>query len=299
MAATRVRTRWERLDERFDVRGDRYIDVLFEDGRWLEGPAYSPLWRCLLFSDIPNDRVLRYDEVTGAVGVWQSPAGYANGRIVDRRGRVVSCHHGSRSVTRVDVDGAVTTLADAFDGRRFNSPNDLVERADGSVWFTDPSYGIQSDYEGHRAESETDGCHVYRIEPDGSVVRVADDFAQPNGLAFSADERELYVVDSDRNHVRRFDVADDGSLSRGEVLVTADVGGYDGVRVDDADRLWLAGSDGLHCVHPDGTLIGKLLLPEVCANLTFGGPHDNVLYVTATNLLLSVRVTCRGAAYPA
>ena len=272
--------------------------MLFEDGRWLEGPAYSPLWRSVLFSDIPNDRVMRWDETTGAVGVWRSPAGYANGRIVDRRGRVVHCHHGSRSVTRVEPDGSETTLADAWDGHRLNSPNDLVERADGSIWFTDPSYGIHSDYEGHQGESETDGCHVYRVDADGSITRVADDFAQPNGLAFSADERELYVVDSERNHVRRFDVTADGSLSGGEVLVTADTGGYDGVRVDDAGRLWLAGHDGLHCVHPDGTLLGKLLLPEVCANLTFGGPQGNVIFVTATNLLLSVRVTCRGASYP-
>ena len=226
MSDGRIRTRWERLDERFaPIGGDRYVEVLFEDGRWLEGPAYSPLWRSVLFSDIPNDRVMRWDETTGAVGVWRSPAGYANGRIVDRLGRVVHCHHGSRSVTRVEPDGSVTTLADAYEGRRLNSPNDLVERADGSIWFTDPSYGIHSDYEGHQGESETDGCHVYRVDADGSVTRVADDFAQPNGLAFSADERELYVVDSERNHVRRFDVAGDGSLDGGEVLVTADTGG--------------------------------------------------------------------------
>jgi gluconolactonase len=295
----RIRTQWERLDPRFgDVGGDRYVEVLFENGRWLEGPAYSPLWRTVLFSDIPNDRVLRWDQDTGAVGVWRSPAGYANGRIVDRRGRVVQCQHGTRSVVRIESDGRETTLADAYQGHRLNSPNDLVERADGSIWFTDPSYGIRSDYEGHQGSVETDGCHVYRVAPDGALTRIADDFAQPNGLAFGADESELYVVDSERNHVRRFDVGNDGALDGGEVLVTADSGGYDGVRVDDSGRLWLAGHDGLHCVHPDGTLLGKLLLPEVCANLTFGGPQGNVLFVTATNLLLSIRVTCRGATYP-
>ncbi|HEU4998342.1 MAG TPA: SMP-30/gluconolactonase/LRE family protein [Lapillicoccus sp.] len=296
---TTIRTRWERLDERFaPVHGDRFVEVLFEQGRWLEGPAYSPLWRSVLFSDIPNDRVLQYDEITKSVGGWMAPSGFANGRIVDRRGRVVHCHHGTRSVTRVEPDGSVTTLADAADGHRLNSPNDLVERADGSIWFTDPSYGIRSDYEGHRGEVETGGCHVYRIDPDGTLTRVADDFAQPNGLAFSADERELYVLDSERNHVRRFDVARDGALSGGEVLVS-DARGYDGVRVDDGGRLWLAAGDGLHCVDRDGTLLGKLLLPEVCANLTFGGAQRNVLYVTATNLLLSVRVSVRGASYPA
>jgi gluconolactonase len=296
---TTIRTRWERLDERFaSVHGDRFVEVLFDQGRWLEGPAYSPLWRSVLFSDIPNDRVLQYDEITKSVGEWMAPSGFANGRIVDRRGRVVHCHHGSRSVTRVEPDGSVTTLADAADGHRLNSPNDLVERADGSIWFTDPSYGIRSDYEGHRGEVETGGCHVYRIDPDGTLTRVADDFAQPNGLAFSADERELYVVDSERNHVRRFDVAGDGALPGGEVLVS-DARGYDGVRVDDGGRLWLAAGDGLHCVDRDGTLLGKLLLPEVCANLTFGGAQRNVLYITATNLLLSVRVSVRGASYPA
>ena len=295
---TTIRTRWERLDERFRVHGDRFVEVLFEQGRWLEGPAYSPLWRSVLFSDIPNDRVLRYDETTGAVGEWMRPSGFANGRIVDRRGRVVHCHHGTRSVTRVEPDGTVTTLADAANGLRLNSPNDLVERADGSIWFTDPSYGILSDYEGHQGQVETGGCHVYRIDPDGTLTRVADDFAQPNGLAFSADERELYIVDSERGHVRRFDVSEGGSLSGGEVLV-ADAGGYDGVRTDDGGRLWLGSQDGLHCVDRDGTLLGKLLLPETCANLTFGGPQRNVLYVTATNLLLSVRVSVRGATYPA
>jgi gluconolactonase len=295
---TTIRTRWERLDERFAaVHGDRFVDVLFERGRWLEGPAYSPLWRSVLFSDIPNDRVLRYDETTGAVGEWMAPSGFANGRIVDRRGRVVHCHHGFRSVTRVEPDGSVTTLADAVDGRRLNSPNDLVERADGSVWFTDPSYGILSDYEGHQGEVEAGGCHVYRVDGDGTLTRVADDFAQPNGLAFSADEQELYIVDSERNHVRRFDVSDDGSLTGGEVLVS-DPAGYDGVRVDDGGRLWLAAHDGVHCVDRDGTLLGKLLLPEVCANLTFGGRQRNILYLTATNLLLSVRVSVRGATYP-
>jgi len=295
---TTIRTRWERLDERFGVHGDRFVEVLFEQGRWLEGPAYSPLWRSVLFSDIPNDRVLRYDETTGAVGEWMTPSGFANGRIVDRRGRVVHCHHGTRSVTRVEADGSVTVLADAADGHRLNSPNDLVERADGSVWFTDPSYGIRSDYEGHQGEVETRGCHVYRSDPDGTLTRVADDFAQPNGLAFSADERELYIVDSERGHVRRFDVSEAGGLSGGEVLVS-DAGGYDGVRIDDGGRLWLGSQDGLHCVDRDGTLLGKLLLPEVCANLTFGGAQRNVLYVTATNLLLSVRVSVRGASYPA
>jgi gluconolactonase len=295
VTVTRIRARWERRDERFSpVRGDTFAEVLYDEGSWLEGPAYSPAWRTVLFSDIPNDRVLEWDEATGAVGVWRSPGGYANGRTIDRAGRMLQCEHGTRSVTRTEPDGTVTVLADRWQGKRFNSPNDLVEHSDGSVWFTDPAYGIDSDYEGHRADPEIDGCHVYRRDPDGSVTRVTDNFDRPNGLAFSADERTLYIVDSGLRHLRRFDVGTDRSLSGGEVFATGHGGGFDGVRVDDAGRLWVAAHDGLHCFDPDGTLLGKLLLPEVCSNLTFGGPKRNVLFVTATNLLLSIRVSVTG-----
>lgn len=299
MSVTSIRTRWERLDERFSpVRGDTFAEVLYDGGSWLEGPAYSPGWRTVLFSDIPNDQVMSWDAATGAVGVWRSPGGYANGRTVDRAGRMLQCEHGSRTVTRTEADGTVTVLADRWEGKRFNSPNDLVEHSDGSVWFTDPAYGIDSDYEGHQSTPETDGCHVYRRDPDGSVTRVADDFARPNGLAFSADEQTLYITDTEHKHLRRFDVGPDRALSGGEVFATCDAGGFDGIRFDDGGRLWAAAHDGLHCFDPDGTLLGKLLLPEVCSNLTFGGPKRNVLYVTATNLLLSVRVSVAGARYP-
>ncbi|MEV0894123.1 SMP-30/gluconolactonase/LRE family protein [Promicromonospora sp. MEB111] len=295
MTVNRIRARWERHDDRFaPVRGDTFAEVLFDEGSWLEGPAYSPAWRTLLFSDIPNDRVLAWDEATGGVGVWRSPGGYANGRTVDRAGRMLQCEHGTRSVTRTEPDGTVTTLADRWQGKRLNSPNDLVEHSGGSIWFTDPTYGIQSDYEGFAATPEIGGTHVYRRDPDGSLTRVTDDFAGPNGLAFSADERTLYVADSERKHLRRFDVAPDLTLTGGEVLATCDAGTFDGVRVDDGGRIWAAAHDGLHCLDPDGTLLGKLLLPEVCSNLTFGGAKRNVLFVTATNLLLSIRVTVTG-----
>jgi gluconolactonase len=295
MTLSRIRAQWERHDERFAaVNGDEHVKVLFDEGSWLEGPAYSPAWRTLLFSDIPDDRVLALDEATGQVGVWRSPGGYANGRTIDRSGRMIQCEQGTRAVTRTEPDGTVTVLADRWQGKRFNSPNDVVERSDGTVWFTDPPYGILNDYEGHRATPEIDGCHVYRLDLDGTVTRVADDFERPNGLAFSADERTLYIVDTHHRHLRRFDVGPDLSLSGGEVLGTSDAGGYDGVRLDDGGRLWVAAHDGLHCWHPDGTLLGKLLLPEVCSNLTFGGPKRNVLYVTATNMLLSIRLTVTG-----
>ncbi len=295
----RIRARWERYDERFArVDGDEHVKVLHDDGDWLEGPAYSAAWRTLLFSDIPNDRVLAWSEAGETVGVWRSPGGHANGRTIDRAGRMLQCEQGTRTVTRTEPDGTMTVLADRWQGARLNSPNDLVEHSDGSVWFTDPSYGIDSDYEGHAAPPEIDGCHVYRCDPDGSVTRVVDDMIRPNGLAFSADEQTLYVVDTRRRHLRRFDITAARTLQGGEELATCDAGSFDGVRVDDAGRLWVAAHDGLHCFDPDGTLLGKLLLPEVCSNLTFGGARRNVLFVTATTLLLSIRLNTTGARYP-
>ena len=292
-----IKATFEVLDERFrTVDGDAWIERLYTGCRWAEGPAYFPAGRYLVFSDIPNDRMLRWDETTGAVGVFRQPAGYANGHTVDRRGRLLSCEQGNRRLTRTEHDGSITVLADRYDGRRLNSPNDVVERADGSIWFTDPSYGIDSDYEGHKAASEIGACHVYRIAPDTGEVRiVADDFIRPNGLAFSLDERQLYIVDTRKKHIRLFDVADDGTLSGGKVFATCDAGSFDGVRLDAAGRLWAAAHDGLHCFDPDGTLIGKLRLPEIVANLTFGGPKLNELYVCATSSLYAIRLNINGA----
>ena len=199
-----VKARFEVLDERFrSCGGDGWMERLHTGCRWTEGPAYFPAGRYLLFSDIPNDQILRWDETTGAVGVFRHPAGYANGHTIDRQGRLVSCEQGDRRITRTEHDGSVTVLADSWDGKRLNSPNDIIERADGSLWFTDPSYGIDSDYEGHRADSEIGACHVYRLDPaTGALQVIADDFERPNGLAFSADERQLYISDSRRKHIR-------------------------------------------------------------------------------------------------
>ncbi|HEX6336826.1 MAG TPA: SMP-30/gluconolactonase/LRE family protein [Jiangellaceae bacterium] len=295
-----IKTEFEVLDERFgSVSGDSVVEVLHNGCRWAEGPAYFPAGRYLVFSDIPNDRMLRWDETTGAVGVFRSPAGYTNGHTVDRQGRLISCEQGNRRVTRTEHDGSITVLADRYQAKRFNSPNDVVERADGSVWFTDPSYGIDTDYEGHHADSEIGACHVYRVDPANGEVRVvADDFVRPNGLAFSLDERQLYIVDTRRKHLRRFDVADDGTLSGGTVFAECDAGSFDGVRLDSTGRVWAAAHDGLHCFDPDGTLIGKLRLPETVSNLTFGGRKRNHLYITATTSLYSLRVNINGAVYP-
>ncbi|MEU8415135.1 SMP-30/gluconolactonase/LRE family protein [Amycolatopsis japonica] len=288
-----VKAQFEMLDERFArVNGDEWMRRLHTGCRWTEGPAYFPAGRYLVFSDIPNDRVLRWDETTGAVGVFREPAGFHNGHTVDRQGRLVSCEQGDRRVTRTEHDGTTTVLAETYQGKRFNSPNDVVESSDGAIWFTDPSYGIDSDYEGHQAESEIGACHVYRVDPvDGSVRIVADDFSRPNGLAFSLDESLLYIADTRQNpsHIRVFSV-DDGRLSGGEVFATSDAGGFDGVRLDAAGRVWAAAHDGLHCFAPDGTRIGKLRVPEVCSNLTFGGPRRNDLFITASSSVYTLRV---------
>jgi gluconolactonase len=296
-----IRTHFDVRDERFHAySGDKWTQQLHTGSRWTEGPAYFAAGRYLVFSDIPNDRVLRFDETTGAVGVFRAPAGYANGHTVDRQGRLISCEHGNRRVTRTEHDGSTTVLADRYDGQRFNSPNDVVERSDGSIWFTDPSYGIDSDYEGHQARSEIGACNVYRVTPGTGEVRLcADDFVRPNGLAFTSDERQLYIVDTHHRHIRRFDVADDHTLSDGTVFATCDAGTFDGIRFDHAGRLWAAAHDGLHCFDPDGTLIGKLHIPEIVSNFTFGGDKRNVLYITATSSLYSLRVTFGGARYPA
>ena len=291
-----IPTEFEVLDERaVDVKGDRRIERLDFECRWAEGPVYVPAGRYLLVSDIPNDRILRWDETTGAVGVFRQPAGYANGNTLDPNGRLVTCEHGNRRVTRTEHDGTITVLADRHDGRRLNSPNDVVVRTDGSVWFTDPAYGIDSDYEGHRADSEIGGCHVYRIDPTtGSCEIVADDFVRPNGLAFSLDETQLYIGDSRAKHIRVFDV-DGSSLSGGRLFAECTVGTFDGLRLDDTGRVWAAAEDGIHCLDPDGTLLGKLLLPEVASNLVFGGVNRNHLFVSATTSVYSLRCSVNGA----
>jgi gluconolactonase len=294
-----VKAQFEVLDERFgSYGGDGWMERLHTGCRWTEGPAYFPAGRYLLFSDIPNDRILRWDETTGAVGVFRHPAGYANGHTIDRQGRLVSCEQGDRRITRTEHDGSVTVLADSWDGKRLNSPNDIIERAGGSLWFTDPSYGIDSDYEGHLADSEIGACHVYRLDPaTGALQVIADDFERPNGLAFSADERQLYISDSRRKHIRVFGVTGASAVSSGEVFATCDAGTFDGIRLDASGRIWAAAADGLHCFDPDGTLIGKLHVPEVVANFTFGGTKRNHLFICASSSLYSILVNFNGARY--
>lgn len=285
-----IPTRWESLDERFDLGGDHMVQRLFTGGHWLEGPAYFAAGRYLVFSDIPENRILRWDEVTNTVGVFRYPAGYTNGHTVDGHGRLVSCEHGNRRVTRTEHDGSITVLADQIDRKRFNSPNDVVVARDGAIWFTDPAYGLDTDYEAYQAVSEIGACHLYRIDPSGAVRVVADDFDRPNGLAFTADESRLLVVDSARGHIRCFDV-DGDTLRGGDVVIDRSA---DGIRFDNRGRLWTATREGVHIHTPEFELIGKLHLPETAANLCFGGPKRNQLFITATTTLYTLRVKATG-----
>jgi gluconolactonase len=295
---------FEILDKRFRrlFVGNAEVDKLYTGCRWAEGPAYFAAGQYLIWSDIPNNRMLRLDGCSGAVSAFRQPAGNSNGNTVDRQGRLVTCEHGGRRVSRTEIDGSVITLADKHDGKRLNSPNDVVVKSDGSIWFTDPSYGIDSDYEGNLSEREQSGNFVYRIDPKSGEVRVAaDDFVQPNGLAFSPDESLLYIVDTGRTHrengpahIRSFAVGDGGKLAGRGVFVECTAGLFDGFRLDTAGRIWTSAADGVHCYDPDGTLIGKVLVPEVVANVCFGGPKRNYLYICGTTSLYGVRLPVNG-----
>ncbi len=289
------------IQERFRdcIRTSARIERLYDGCRWAEGPAYFPAHRSLVWSDIPNDRMMRWDEVTGQVSVFRQPANYSNGNTVDRQGRLVTCEHGGRRVTRTEHDGSLTVISDRYDGKRYNSPNDVVVKSDGSIWFTDPTYGIDTDYEGHKADAEQDGSHVYRVGTDGTVTRVLDDFIKPNGLAFSPDEKRLYVVDSGRTHVadgprhiRVFDVAEDGALSGGDVF--CDGGNHDGLRIDTDGRVWTSATGCVQCYEPDGTLLGEIVIGEPVSNVCFGGLKRNRLFITATTSVYSVMLAVNG-----
>ncbi len=293
------------LDPRFKrmFAGWARVERLWTGARWSEGPVWFPAGRCLIWSDIPNNRMLRWIEESGAVSVFRAPSNNSNGNTIDNQGRLVTCEHLTRRVTRTEVDGSVAVVADRWQGRRLNSPNDVVVKSDDSVWFSDPAYGIDTDTEGARAEPEIDGCHVYRVDAGGAVERVIDDMVRPNGLAFSPDERLLYVADTGATHkengprhIRRFAVSADGkSLSGGAVFAESTSGLFDGFRVDRQGRIWTSCEEGVHCYDPDGTLIGKILIPETVANLTFGGAKRNRLFICGTSSLYAVMLMTNGS----
>jgi gluconolactonase len=281
------------------------VECLFDGCRWAEGPVWFADTNQLVWSDIPNRRMLRWVPDLG-VSVFRADSSFSNGNTRDRQGRLVTCEHGTRRVTRTEPDGTITVIADSYDGKRLNSPNDVVVKSDGSIWFTDPTYGIMSDYEGFKADPEQDCCHVFRTDPaTGETIAAVDDFVKPNGLAFSPDESILYVSDSGLSHdpagphhIRAFDVADGHKLSNGRVFAEISPGVPDGFRCDTDGNVWTSAQNGVHCYAPDGTLLGRIKIPTMVANLTFGGERRNRLFITATNALYSVFVAARGAQTP-
>lgn len=295
------------IDPRFRAYAlsNAWLDRLWTGGMWCEGPVYFADGDFLLWSDIPNDRILQWTEGSGA-RVFRQPASNTNGQTRDRQGRLICCEHRARRVTRTEYDGTVTVLADTFQGRRLNSPNDVVVASDDGVWFTDPPYGIRTDYEGDRSDQEQDGCYVFRLDPDsGDLTAVVTDGICPNGLAFSPDEATLYVSDTgvadddpDQPHIRVFDVGADGTLSAGRPFARLDAGKSDGFRFDTDGNLWTSAGDGVHCLAPDGTLIGKIAVPEKVSNVAFGGPKRNRLFITATRSLYAIYVGANGALRP-
>jgi gluconolactonase len=280
------------------------VERLYTGCRWSEGPVYLGDNRCLLWSDIPNNRILRWDEETGAVSIFRKPSNFTNGNTRDRQGRLLSCEHGGRRIARTEYDGSITTLADRFQGKRLNSPNDIVCKSDGSIWFTDPEFGILAWYEGYKAEPEL-LTNVYRLDGrTGEMTCVAEGINRPNGLAFSPDESILYIVESGSTprNILAYDVAGGTTLKNKRVLIDAGAGTPDGFRVDVDGNLWCgwgmgkAGLDGVWIFNPDGKAIGRIDLPERCANLCFGGLQRNRLFMAASTSVYAVYVNTQGVA---
>ena len=296
---------FEAIEPIFDtyVIGNAPVKKIATGFDWAEGPVWFGDAGCLLFSDIPNNRIMRWTPGAG-VSVYREPSHYANGHTRDREGRLISCEHGGRRVTRTELDGSITIIADGFQGKRLNSPNDVVVKSDGTIWFTDPHYGIMTHYEGYKSDQELP-CNVYRVDPaTGGIDAVITDCNCPNGLAFSPDESRLYVADTGRifgddpTHIRMFGVAHDGALSGGGVFHVVSPGMADGMRLDSDGNLWSSAADGVHCISPDGALLGKILTPELVSNLCFGGRAKHQLFITATTSAYSVILNREGVQRP-
>lgn len=281
------------------------VERLWTGSRWGEGPVWLGEMRCLLWSDIPNNRVLRWEEETGQVSIFRKPSGNANGHTRDRQGRIIACEHGGRRVIRYEYDGAITVIADSYQGKRLNSPNDVVVKSDGSIWFTDPPFGIGGFYEGEKHTPELPHTNVYRVDGQtGAITLVADDVDHPNGLAFSPDESILYVVESrsEPRNILAYDVAG-ATLSNRRVHIRGEPGETpDGFRVDVDGNLWCGwgmggpGMDGVKVFNAAGAPIGFIDLPERCANVCFGGRYRNRLFMTAAHSLYSLYVNTQGVA---
>ena len=300
---------YEIFDARFSrkIQGSARMEELHTGCRWTEGPVWFSDHDCLYFSDIPNQRVLRYLAADNSVSTYLKPSNFANGHTRDRQGRLISCEHGTRRVTRTELDGSITVLADSFEGKKLNSPNDVVVASDGSIWFTDPSYGILSDYEGYASQQEQPVHGVYRVDAEtGKIALMIGDFIQPNGLAFSPDESRLYVADSGASHdpdaprhIRAFAVENNGrSVRELGPFAVIDNGIPDGFRVDTDGWIWCSAADGVHVFDETGKLCGKIKVPQTVSNLTFGGPRRNRLFITATTSLYALYVNARGVQTP-
>jgi gluconolactonase len=297
---------FEIIDERFVplVLPNAPLEILGDGFRWLEGPVWFADHQSLLFSDLPNDRIMRWTE-QGGVCVFRQTAGFANGHTRDRQGRLIGCSHQHRCIVRTELDGSNTVLVDRFEGKRLNSPNDVVCARDGAIWFTDPIYGITTDYEGGKQMPELPPS-LYRLDPiDGALTLMADDFEGPNGLAFSPDERVLYVSETGKpfaktpqQFIRAFQVAEGGALCGGDIFHKVSPGFADGFRVDEGGRIWSSAEDGVHCIDSSGELLGKVLTPWRVANLTFGGRARSRLFICASQTLLAIYLNVRGAQRP-
>jgi gluconolactonase len=284
------------------VIGHANLEKLASGCRWAEGPAYFAAGRYLVWSDIPNNRMMRFDETDSSVSVFRSPSFNSNGNTVDRDGRLISCEHFMRRVTRTEHDGSITVLADRYDGHRLNSPNDVVVKSDGSIWFSDPTYGIDGDYEGQQSKSEIGASNVYRIDSvSGKVTLVVSDRVQPNGLAFSPDETLLYVADTGATHVSGLPATIWSYKVEGErtaapsLFATCPDGLYDGFRCDIHGNIWTSAGRSVFCYAPDGKHLGTIPIGEIVANVCFGGPRRNRLYICGQTSLYSIYLNTRAA----
>jgi gluconolactonase len=302
------------MSEQFEVFDDGFKRVLLPDSSlekltspaiWAEGPVWLPDGDMVVFSDVKGNRMFSWSDRKG-LEVFRQPSNYNNGNTLDRQGRLVSCEHGRRCVSRTGKDGRVEVLAEKFDGKRFNSPNDVVVKSDGSIWFTDPPYGIIGDDEGYKSESQIIGCWVYRLEPESGQMDVATvDVQRPNGLAFSPDESVLYVADMSvvefprlgRRRITVYDVVEGKRLTNGRKLADIAPGIPDGFRVDREGRLYVSSDDSIQVLSPSGKLLGKIMVPERISNCTFAGRNEDTLYITATTSLYRIRLAARGTQY--